>query len=84
MFTNFVCRQSKAGKNGLSPIELSIIIDGKRKYITLERRIKASDFNSKKQSVRKDEETNTFLELVRNKCYSIENDLMKMGIPITV
>jgi hypothetical protein len=35
MVINFVCRASKAKKDGLSPLELSIIINGSRKYITL-------------------------------------------------
>ena len=40
MIVNFVCRESKKLVNGLCPIELSIIIGGKRKYLTLDRRIK--------------------------------------------
>lgn len=41
MVINFVCRASKAKKDGLSPLELSIIINGKRKYITLDKNVKA-------------------------------------------
>ena len=31
MIVNFICRASKAGKDGKSPLELSIIINGNRK-----------------------------------------------------
>lgn len=48
MVINFVCRASKAKRDGLSPLELSIIINGKRKYITLDRNVKATKFDSKK------------------------------------
>ena len=44
MFVNFVCRESKKLANGLCPIELSIIIDGKRRYLTLDRRIRAKSY----------------------------------------
>lgn len=52
MVINFVCRVSKAQKDGLSPLELSIITNGSRKYITLERNVKAANFDSKKQKVK--------------------------------
>ena len=44
---NFICRESKADRNGLSPIELSIIIDGKRTYVALPMKINANDFKKK-------------------------------------
>lgn len=37
MTLNFICRASKARKTGLNPIELSIIINGNRTIITLDR-----------------------------------------------
>jgi len=40
MALNFVCRGSKVSKkDGLTPHELYVIIDGKRRYISLNRRI---------------------------------------------
>ncbi len=36
MKLNFVVRESKFGKNGTAPLELSVTINGERKVITLE------------------------------------------------
>ena len=77
MRLNYICRASKARKNGLSPIELSVIINGERAIITLDRYVKSTAFNSTTQKVRGDKETNEYLDTVRKKCYSIENELLK-------
>lgn len=79
MRLNFVCRASKARKNGLSPIELSISIDGERTIITLDRYVKAAQFNPSTQKVRGDKDLNDYLETIRKKCYTIENELVKSG-----
>lgn len=79
MRLNFVCRASKARKNGLSPIELSITIDGERTIITLDRYVKATQFNPSTQKVRGDKDLNDYLETIRKKCYTIENELVKSG-----
>ncbi len=84
MVINFICRASKAGKDGLSPIELSIIINGKRKYITTDRRVKASSFNTKTQKVYKDKETNDYLEVLKSKVYTQETEMIKNGIEVTM
>lgn len=78
MRLNYICRASKARKNGLSPIELSIIINGDRTIITLDRYIKAASFNASTQKVRGDKDVNEYLETIRKKCYSIENELIKI------
>ena len=84
MVVNFVCRNSKIRSNGLCPIELSIIINGKRRYLSLDRRIKPKSFDSKKQRVKGDKETTDFLEAVRSKCYQIETEMIKAKMLITV
>lgn len=43
---SFYCRQSKAGKNGLAPVELSIIINGERHYLTLQRKEYPAEFKA--------------------------------------
>lgn len=78
MRLNFVCRASKARKNGLSPLELSITIKGERTIITLERYAKSNHFNPSTQKVKGDKETNDYLEITRKKCYHIENELTKL------
>jgi site-specific recombinase XerD len=77
MVLNYICRASKARKDGLSPIELSIIINGERSIITLDRRILSTKFNSSTQKVRGDKELNEYLDTIRKKCYHIENELIK-------
>ena len=73
----FVCRASKARKNGLSPIELSIIIDGIRTIITLDRQVHHSKFNPKTQTVKGDKDLNQYLDVIRRKCFTIETELLR-------
>ena len=84
MVINFVCRASKAKRDGLSPLELSIIINGKRKYITLDRNVKAANFDSKKQKVMRDAATNEYMAVIKAKCFSIETEMLKNGMEITL
>ena len=85
MTITFVCRSSKVSKkDGLTPLELYVIIDGKRRFISLKRRIDHKLFNPKKQIVRRDAETNEYIEAVRMKCYSLETEMLKRGLLLTV
>lgn len=77
MVLNFVCRASKARKDGLSPIELSVIINQQRSIITLDRKINHKHFNPSTQKVKGDKAINEYLDTIRKKCYSIENELIK-------
>ena len=55
MTITFVCRSAKVSKkDGLTPLELYIIIDGKRRFVSLNRKIDPKLFNAKKQIVRGD------------------------------
>ncbi|MCI6562672.1 MAG: site-specific integrase, partial [Bacteroidales bacterium] len=84
MVINYICRASKAGKDGLSPIEVSVIINGIRRYFCLDRRVKASSFNTKTQRVRQDPETNEYLNVLRVRLYSLETEMINAGLEITV
>lgn len=85
MTLNFVCRGSKVSKkDGLTPLELYVIIDGKRRYISLNRRIDPKSFNNKKQLVKGDDQTNEYIEAVRMKCYALETEMLKRGLLFTV
>ena len=84
MVITFVCRASKAQKDGLSPLELSIIINGKRKYITLDRNVKVANFDSKKQKVKGDAAINEYTVALKVKCYGIETEMMKNGMDVTM
>lgn len=58
MTITFVCRGSKVSrKDGKTPLELYVIINGKRRYVSLNRRIDPKKFNPKKQIVRGDDQT---------------------------
>ena len=46
---NFYCRESKQNAAGEAPIELSIIINGKRCFINLPFKLRPEEFNRKKQ-----------------------------------
>ena len=84
MQLNFVCRASKARKNGLSPIELSIIISNKRKVITLDRKINPTQWNPKSQSVKNNKEINTYLQSITQKLYTLQTELIQHNIPVTI
>ena len=77
MTINFICRASKARKNGLSPIEMSVIIDGDRTIIALDRKIDVKKWNASTQKVKGEKEINDYLDAVRKKCWRIETELIK-------
>lgn len=57
MTITFVCRATKVSKkDGLTPLELYVIINGKRRFVSLNRRIDPKLFNPKKQIVRGDDQ----------------------------
>ena len=47
--TQFYCRKSKADKTNKAPLELSITINGERKFINLPTRLDVDEFNRKRQ-----------------------------------
>lgn len=79
---NFICRPSKAGKKGLSPIELSIIINGERVYITLPLKVNAAEFK-KKMASRRNNEILEYTSNVRTLLNKYCSNLMANGIGIT-
>lgn len=78
MNINFICRASKARKDGQSPIEMSIIINGERSIISLDRKTNSKNFIPSSQKVRGNAEINEYLDVIRKKCYSIETELIRM------
>lgn len=78
MTINFVCRASKARKDGQSPIEMSVIINGQRSVISLDRKINPKQFNASSQKVRGDKEINEYLDVIRRKCFTLEMELIKL------
>lgn len=75
----FYCRNSKANKQGLAPMELSICICGERKFINLPMKFRPDDFNRK----RKPQEIAAAINLWHTKINTYIMDLMKDGQPLT-
>lgn len=84
MYLNFMCRPSKRLQNGLSPLELSIIVEGERKIIRFPKYIKVTDFNASKQRVKRNVELNEFIDSVKAKFYAIESEMLQRNMPITI
>ena len=78
----FYCRRSKATKNGLAPIEASIIINGKRVFINLPRKETPEDFARQTQA-KKNNDLKDYLYEVRNKFNEVQTDMMRNNIPLT-
>lgn len=75
----FVCRQSKTNKFGLAPVELSINLNGDRKFLNLPRKEKPSEFNRKHRS----SDLEDYLSLMRSRVNSIMTEMLANGEPIT-
>lgn len=78
MKLNFVVRSSKVRKNGLCPIELSIIINNDRKVISLDRQINPKHWNQKSQTVRNNPEINAYLQAIIQKAYITQTDMLNL------
>ena len=84
MTIKFVCRGSKTSRrDGLTPLELYVIINGKRRYVSLNRRIDPKLFNPKKQIVRGDDQMNEYIGAIKMKCYSLQTEMLKRGLLFT-
>lgn len=75
---NFVCRQSKVTKSGKAPVEMSIIINGKRVYLTLPRKESPKDFQKLVTSKRQNE-LKEYLEVMYQKVLQAQTILMMQG-----
>ena len=78
----FYCRNSKAGRNGLAPIEVSLIINGSRVFINLPRKELPGEFK-KAIGQRRNNPIKDYLFEVRNKFNQIQTDMMRANIPLT-
>lgn len=79
---SFYCRKSKADKKGLAPIELSIIINGKRVFINLPRK-EYPDIFKKSVETKRNNPIKEYIDEVRNQFNSVQLDMMRNNIPLT-
>ena len=83
----FSIRESKARKNGNTPIEVTITVNGERCSFSTGKQIKVTSWDRNRQLVKgKDEEAtslNNYLKSVRAKLYEKEAELLDRGFIIT-
>lgn len=75
----FYCRQSKANKEGLAKVEVSININKERVFLALPYETSPKSFNSKH---RKEQDEN-YIALMRSRINDILNDMASKGEPLT-
>lgn len=75
----FYCRASKADRKGMSPIEVSIIVNGKRTFLQLPYRCKSEDFNRK----RRPKEIQEYLDTMQGVIGGIVTDMARNAVPLT-
>lgn len=78
---NFICRQSKVGKLGKAPVEMSIIINGRRTYISLPRKENPKDFH-KLITAKKANNLKDYLEQTYQKVLQTITEMSRRGIPL--
>lgn len=80
--TRFYCRKSKADKQGLAPVELSICINGDRTYIRLPRKERPEEFEKAIESKR-DNAIKVYCENQRVHLNKVVEDMQYAGVEIT-
>ena len=78
----FYCRNSKAGKNGLAPVEASLIINQKRVFINLPRKEYPEQFK-RLTTTKRNNDLKDYLHEVRTKFNEVQTEMMRANIPLT-
>lgn len=76
---SFYCRPCKASKKGVAPIELSLIINGERAYITLPRKENPTTFK-KCMEAKRTNSVKEYVNAARNRLNDIITEMMEDGI----
>lgn len=87
IYVNFRVKKSRKNKDGLSPIECVISVNGERTSFFIGKQIKAEDWNEKNQKVKsscKDADLiNDYIYKLRGKFFEKENELIGRGFLVT-
>lgn len=75
----FYCRKCKSTKNGQSPLEIAININGVRKFINTQYRTTPEIFKRKKQP----KELVDYMSLMRTRVNEILTEMLRAGEPVT-
>ena len=76
---SFYCRKSKADRQGMAPVEISIIINGQRKFINLPFKCSPDEFNRK----RTPKYIQDYIDAQRVKVATTLTEMATEGIPVT-
>ena len=79
---NFVCRQSKANKSGYSPVEMYVIFNKERVFITLPRKEKPEEFK-KKMNGKRNNDLKEFCSFYHSTVQTKVNELLQNNIEVT-
>ncbi len=79
---SFYCRESKKNKDGLAPIELSLVINGRRCFVQLPRKEEPTAFKREINS-KKDNDLKEYLRLIRVRLNEIETTFLRDGEALT-
>lgn len=79
---SFYCRHSKINRQGLAPIELSIVVNGKRLFINLPRK-EYPDVFDKSINSKRNNPVKEYIDEIRSKFNSIQLDLLRNNITLT-
>ena len=79
---SFYCRESKKNKDGLAPIELSLILNGKRCYVQLPRKENPTAFK-RDINCKKDNDLKDYLRAIRDRLNEIETTFLHDGKALT-
>ena len=80
--TRYYCREGKKNKEGLSPIELSIIVNGDRVFVTLPRKMRPKDF-TKATSSKTRNETKQFISAFEAKVNNAVSEILTRNEHLT-
>lgn len=79
---SFYCRQSKADKRGLAPIEVSVVINGSRVFINLPRKEYPGEFKRLTEQKRNNP-VKEYIYEVRSRFNEIQTEMMRSGMALT-
>lgn len=76
----FYCRNSKVTKNGTAPLEISVNLNGERKFISLPYKCTPAEFNRKKQP----KEILDYMAAMRKRINEILSQMVANSEPLTI
>ena len=78
----YYCRDSKKNRQGMAPVELSIIVNGERTFVSLPRKMRPKDFE-KAVTSRSNNDTKQFLSLFETKVNNAVTEIITRNETLT-